>query len=132
MRPAAPPTASHALPTLPSVLMMVAALWATAISAPPPGLAAVPPTAGTRATPPDLESRLRARIAEAPGEVGLALVDLETGLRIGIGDTVRMHAASTMKVPVMLELYRQAAAGEFSIDGTMVVRNAFRSIRGPE
>ncbi|HEX7118083.1 MAG TPA: serine hydrolase [Longimicrobiales bacterium] len=73
--------------------------------------------------------RLEDRIArEAPAEVAVALVDLATGRRLGIGDTVRMHAASTMKVPVMLELFRRAEAGRLSIDDPVVVRNEFTSI----
>ena len=39
-----------------------------------------------------------------------------------------MHAASTMKVPVMLELFRRAQAGELSLDDSLPVRNRFRSI----
>ncbi|MFO7259867.1 MAG: serine hydrolase [bacterium] len=76
-----------------------------------------------------LETELRARIAqEAPAEVAVALVDLATGLRLGIGDTVTMHAASTMKVPVLLELIRQVEAGRLSLDARIPVVNEFRSI----
>jgi len=38
------------------------------------------------------------------------------------------HAASTMKVPVMIEVYRQAALGRFALDDSLLVENAFRSI----
>ena len=38
------------------------------------------------------------------------------------------HAASTMKVPVLVELERRAAAGELGLDDTLVVHNAFRSL----
>ena len=38
------------------------------------------------------------------------------------------HAASTMKVPVLVELEHRAAAGELSLDDTLVVHNAFRSL----
>jgi beta-lactamase class A len=41
---------------------------------------------------------------------------------------VSFHAASTMKVPVMLELYREARAGELSLDARLPVRNEFKSI----
>jgi beta-lactamase class A len=76
-----------------------------------------------------LEAALRARIAAAaPAEVAVVLLDQGSGLRIGIGDTVTMHAASTMKVPVLLELYRQAAAGRFSLDDSVLVSNEFTSI----
>jgi beta-lactamase class A len=39
-----------------------------------------------------------------------------------------MHAASTMKVPVMLELFRRADAGELRMDEPVPVSNGFRSI----
>lgn len=38
------------------------------------------------------------------------------------------HAASTMKIPVMIELFRQAKAGTVALDSPMPVRNAFTSI----
>ena len=76
-----------------------------------------------------LEAAIRARIArEAPAEVAVAVVDLATGQRLGIGDTTTMHAASTMKVPVLLELVRQAEAGRLSLDARIPVVNEFRSI----
>ena len=38
------------------------------------------------------------------------------------------HAASTMKVPVMIELFRQAEAGRLSLDDPIPVTNTFKSI----
>lgn len=38
------------------------------------------------------------------------------------------HAASTMKTPVMIELYRQAHEGRFDLDDSIRVKNKFRSI----
>lgn len=38
------------------------------------------------------------------------------------------HAASTMKTPVMVELYRQAREGRFNLDDPVRVKNKFRSI----
>ena len=75
-----------------------------------------------------LEADLRARTEAAPVEVAVALVDLEGERRLGIRDTVVMHAASTMKVPVLLELWRQAEAGRLPLDRPVEVRNTFTSI----
>jgi beta-lactamase class A len=47
---------------------------------------------------------------------------------IALNATTRFHAASTMKVPIMIELYRQVAAGRLKLDDTMVVTNTFTSI----
>jgi beta-lactamase class A len=39
-----------------------------------------------------------------------------------------VHAASTMKVPVLVELWRRAATGAISLDEPIVLRNRFASI----
>ena len=38
------------------------------------------------------------------------------------------HAASTMKIPVMIEVFRLAEQGRLSLDDTLLVENNFRSI----
>lgn len=76
-----------------------------------------------------LERDLRARIArDTAGEVAVALIDLRTNRRLGINHDVSMHAASTMKVPVLLELYRQADLGRHSVHDSITVINTFTSI----
>ncbi len=76
-----------------------------------------------------LSQAIDARAAqESPGTIAVSLVDLASGRRLGLRDTVTMHAASTMKVPVLLELFRQAESGHLRLDDSVVVRNEFRSI----
>lgn len=76
-----------------------------------------------------LRAALARRIAAQPGaEVALWFESLADGDTLGIADTVTFHAASTMKVPVMLELFRRADAGEFTLDDEIVVTNRFSSI----
>jgi beta-lactamase class A len=75
-----------------------------------------------------LESAVRERLADEPGEFAVVAIDIETGRSLGINEHLVVHAASTMKVPVLLELYRRAAAGELDLDRPMAVRNRFRSI----
>lgn len=41
---------------------------------------------------------------------------------------VVMHAASTMKVPVMMEVFHQAEAGKLALDQKVLVKNEFASI----
>ena len=77
--------------------------------------------------------RVKAKIQEliqASGAetVGVAFYDLATGAEMAINDGVSLHAASTMKVPVMMELYRQAAAGKLSLDDRLPIKNNFASI----
>ena len=86
-----------------------------------------------------LAERLQARIAQARAAlpdsmhasfvVGIDLLDLHTGRRLSLSEDVSLHAASTMKVPVLFELFRQADAGERSLDDSVLVENRFRSIR---
>jgi beta-lactamase class A len=76
-----------------------------------------------------IAERMRERIAATPGaEVGVALIDLGSDKRLEIfGDPV-FHAASTMKVPVLLQLLRESDAGTLPIDSAITLANAFRSI----
>jgi N-acyl-D-amino-acid deacylase len=76
----------------------------------------------------DLEAAVRNAASEAPAEVSVGVIDLESGTETYYDGDVVMHAASTMKVPVMLELHRQAAAGERSLDEQVPIRNSFTSI----
>jgi beta-lactamase class A len=75
-----------------------------------------------------LEAAIRTRLSAEPGEYGIVVIDLETGRSLGVNDALAVHAASTMKVPVLLELYRRAAAGEIRLDDQIPVKNRFRSI----
>ena len=38
------------------------------------------------------------------------------------------HAASTMKTPVMIEVFKQASEGKFSLQDSLVIKNDFQSI----
>ncbi|MBX6363203.1 MAG: serine hydrolase [Gemmatimonadetes bacterium] len=76
-----------------------------------------------------LDAALRQRIAAvAPAEVAVSVIDLASGRTLGIHDTVTMHAASTMKVPVLIELFRQAEHGRVRLDDSIRVVNEFTSI----
>ena len=95
--------------------------------------APVPATTAMQSAAPasSLESQVRALVRAAAGdtaEVSVAFMDLQTGDSLLVDAHVRMHAASTMKVPVMMELFRRRAAGELAFERGMVLRNAFTSI----
>src|SRR5207244_5556335 len=76
-----------------------------------------------------LKARVQARILQTPGRaVGLYYRDLTTGDSLTVGSDVRFHAASTMKVPVMIQLFRDRDAGLLSLDDSITVTNTFRSI----
>lgn len=62
------------------------------------------------------------------GVFAVGFKDLKTGRKLLLnGDSV-FHAASTMKTPVMIELYKQAAAGRFSLTDSVELKNEFKSI----
>jgi beta-lactamase class A len=74
-----------------------------------------------------LVEKLEKAIANSGAEVSVAFDDLETFERFFI-NPVEMHAASLMKVPVMVEVFKQAEQGKFSLDEKIVVTNEFKSI----
>jgi uncharacterized protein YbbC (DUF1343 family)/beta-lactamase class A len=83
-----------------------------------------PAPSGPRSELPALEQTIRARLAQMDsGEVGVSFVDLKSNKELHINGDVPMHAASTMKVPVLLELYRRG-----DLDRTIAVVNNFKSI----
>lgn len=59
---------------------------------------------------------------------GISVWDLATDEQFEINGDSLMHAASTMKVPVMIEVFRQAHLGTISMTDSLEVRNSFRSI----
>ena len=60
--------------------------------------------------------------------VSISVYDLETEKEINIHADELMHPASTMKVPVMMEIFRQVQAGIFSLDDKIEIYNSFQSI----
>jgi beta-lactamase class A len=75
----------------------------------------------------ELSAIVRAATADT-AEISVAFLDLATGDSLLLDAHVRMHAASTMKVPVMMELFRRAYAGELRMDDPFPVGNEFVSI----
>ena len=81
--------------------------------------------------PPDdsLRAHIESRIAQVAGStVGVAFRDLSRGDTLYIDADKRFHAASTMKVPVMIELFRQVDKHQLSLDRQIELKNQFNSI----
>ena len=78
--------------------------------------------------PATLETRVRAVIASSGAEVAVAFRTLDGRSELLIDPDKLFHAASTMKVPVMIELFQQARAGTLSLDDGLHIRNEFKSI----
>lgn len=85
-----------------------------------------------RAAEPTTEQRLRELISQSRQSedevVALAFHDLRTGRRILINERVNIHAASTMKIPVMMEVFHLVARNRIRLSDSIVVTNRFRSI----
>jgi beta-lactamase class A len=70
-----------------------------------------------------------ARIAASGAEVvGLYYRNLTRSDSLLHAADVRMHAASTMKVPVMIQVFRDVEAGRLRLDDSLPVVNVFHSI----
>jgi beta-lactamase class A len=61
-------------------------------------------------------------------DVGLVLLPLDGRDAVMIEPDKAFHAASTMKVPVMIELFRQAEAGQLRLEDPLPIVNEFHSI----
>jgi beta-lactamase class A len=60
--------------------------------------------------------------------IAVALSDVETAEEIYINADESFHPASTFKVHVMMEVFRQAEAGALSLDDCLPIINSFTSI----
>jgi beta-lactamase class A len=91
---------------------------------------AVPASAEQPRSREAVEQLIRASGAEVA--VAFRTLDAPGGspprLELLIQPDLEFHAASTMKVPVMIELFRQARAGLVSLDEPLIVQNEFASI----
>lgn len=69
-----------------------------------------------------------AQVKKSSADVGIAFrtLDGQDEWYSRADDT--FHAASTMKVPVLIELFHQIREGKSKLDDTLVVKNEFRSI----
>lgn len=76
-----------------------------------------------------LRLRIARRVAEVPGAtVGVAFRDLTRKDTLYLNADERFHAASTMKVPVMIDLFRKVDRGELRLDQQVTLKNEFASI----
>lgn len=75
-----------------------------------------------------LESDIRDAFASGGGSFALAWKNIANGEELLINADSVFHAASTMKTPVMIEVYHQAHQGLFNLDDSLTIRNSFYSI----
>jgi beta-lactamase class A len=77
----------------------------------------------------DPVAALRARIARSGAQaVGLYFRTLDGRDSLLLDAAQRFHAASTMKIPVMIQVFRDVDAGKLRLDDSLTVTRTFRSI----
>jgi beta-lactamase class A len=74
------------------------------------------------------KTAIEAKLKTIEGEFAVAFKDLQTGKTLFINEKENFHAASTMKTPVMIEVFKQAKAGKFKLTDSILVKNEFKSI----
>lgn len=70
----------------------------------------------------ELEKAVSQTIQGKGGTWGVYVEDLNTGFRFGINPDRAFVAASTIKVPLVLFLYRQAQEGKLDLDETLAIQ----------
>jgi beta-lactamase class A len=75
-----------------------------------------------------LEGAIETILSRQEGNFAVAFRDLATGEELLVNEHESFHAASTMKTPVMIEVYKQAAEGKFLLTDSIVIKNEFKSI----
>lgn len=69
-----------------------------------------------------------ARVEKSGADVGIAFRTLDGAEAWYSRADESFHAASTMKVPVLIELFHQVKEGKLKLDETLLIKNEFRSI----
>jgi beta-lactamase class A/alpha/beta superfamily hydrolase len=88
----------------------------------------IKPVAAARDTL-QLGKNITAAFRQCPeGKFAMAFKDLTTGETLLLNAAADFHAASTMKTPVLVEAYQQAAANKFKLSDSILVHTTFKSI----
>jgi beta-lactamase class A len=85
-------------------------------------------THAQRSTIKKMKKEIATLFAQQPGVYALAFNNLQTGQTLYINEREIFHAASTMKTAVLVEAYKQTAAGHFKLSDSITVTNYFQSI----
>jgi beta-lactamase class A len=74
------------------------------------------------------EAAIQQRISSSGADVAVYFKTLDAKFEWSVRPDDVFHAASTMKIAVMIELFHQLQQGKVSLDDKIVVNNEFRSI----
>lgn len=76
----------------------------------------------------NLKKEITGVLSKQKGAFAVAFKDLSTGKELLINAEENFHAASTMKTPVMIEVFKQVAEGRFALNDSFLIKNEFKSI----
>jgi beta-lactamase class A len=62
-----------------------------------------------------------------PGVMGIAVVDLATGERFGVNESLVFPQGSSIKVPILIELFARAEQGRLSLNDPVSITSAVRT-----
>ena len=88
----------------------------------------LPATAQPPQTIPKLRQQIEQELGKQAGVFAVAFKDLSTGQELLIREREVFHAASTMKTPVMIEVYKQQAQHKLSLQDSIPIKTEFSSI----
>ncbi len=75
-----------------------------------------------------LSASIEERIRNSGADVGIAFRTLDGHTAYSLRDDKSFHAASSMKIPVMIELFHQARQGKLKLEDSLRVKNEFHSL----
>ncbi len=76
----------------------------------------------------ELENQIVSELENEPGIFAVAFKDLTSDDELLINAHETFHAASTMKTPVLIEIYKQVSQGEIALTDSVLIKNEFESI----
>lgn len=92
-------------------------------------MALVTQSVAAQVTAADLRTRMLQRIADTPGAtVGVVFREVQGGMAVFINADTVFHAASTMKLPVLIEYFRALDERRLRRDQDLLLVNEFASI----
>ena len=93
--------------------------------APSPGVAT---EAGATPIDEKVAADILSRIQKSGADVGVAFRTLDGNLEWFSRADDAFHAASTMKIPVMIELFHQVREGKLKLNDPLIIKNEFHSL----
>ena len=70
------------------------------------------------------DARLREIVSSTHGAMGVAVVDLKSGERFQVNENLVFPQGSAIKIPIMMEIYKQAGEGRFKLTDQIAVDRA--------